>query len=75
MARSSTRNATTRSYHVLSYQDYVNRTSARNRRALVAGRTHVFPRMEYQVNEPILGMFGCQDLRKLIKQVFRFLIL
>ena len=64
MARGGTRHGSSRSYRPVTRQQYLERIEARGRRAIVTGRWNTFPRMEYMVHEPILGLFGCTNLRK-----------
>ena len=42
--------------------DYLRRIAARQSRALISGRLNTFPRMEYWILPPILGLFGCTSL-------------
>ena len=64
MARGKTRSGGSYMMHVESQAAYLRRMKARQDRALVTGRMNTFPRMEYQVHSPLLGLFGCADLSK-----------
>ena len=64
MAKGGTRSGGSKLVRLETRQAYLDRMRARQSRALITGRLNTYVGMDYLVHQPLLQLFGCQDLRK-----------